>query len=135
MKNSTENTLIAASLAPWFTVNNGKKAIKFYTAAFGAVEKYRMESPDGGMVVKLAIADAEFWLSAEKEEKEDSNTQALGGNSIRMILTVPNPDALFEQALQAGALEVFPIGEEHGWRLGTLEDPFGLHWEIGHPLL
>ena len=135
MKNSTENTLIAASLAPWFTVNNGKKAIKFYTAAFGAVEKYRMESPDGGLVVKLGIADAEFWLSAEGEEKEDSNTQALGGNSIRMILTVPNPDALFEQALQAGALEVFPIGEEHGWRLGRLEDPFGLHWEIGHPLL
>lgn len=26
------------------------------------------------------------------------------------------------------------IGEGHGWRLGRFADPFGLHWEIGHPL-
>jgi PhnB protein len=58
----------------------------------------------------------------------------LGGGSIRMILTVSDPDSLFAQALQAGATEVFPVGEEHGWRLGRLVDPFGLHWEIGRPV-
>lgn len=52
-----------------------------------------------------------------------------------MILTVSNPDALFARALKAGASEVFPIGEEHGWRLGRLADPFGHHWEIGRPLV
>jgi len=36
--------------------------------------------------------------------------------------------------LKAGAKEVFPIGEDHGWKLGRLVDPFGLHWEIGHPV-
>ena len=51
-----------------------------------------------------------------------------------MILTVANPDAVFAQALAAGASEVFPVGEGHGWRLGRLVDPFGLHWEIGHQL-
>jgi PhnB protein len=51
-----------------------------------------------------------------------------------MILTVPNPDAIFAQAIAAGATEIFPVGEEHGWRLGRLADPFGLHWEIGHQL-
>ena len=39
-----------------------------------------------------------------------------------------------EQALNAGASEVFPVGEEHGWRLGRLADPYGYHWEIGHQL-
>jgi len=58
----------------------------------------------------------------------------LGAGSIRMILTVPDPDAFFARALAAGAVEVFPVGEGHGWRLGRLIDPFGLHWEIGHPL-
>jgi PhnB protein len=24
--------------------------------------------------------------------------------------------------------------DEHGWRLGRIEDPFGHHWEIGRPL-
>jgi PhnB protein len=51
-----------------------------------------------------------------------------------MILTVPDPDSLFLQAMKAGASEVFPVGEEHGWRLGRLKDPFGLHWEIGKPV-
>ena len=51
-----------------------------------------------------------------------------------MILTVENPDIFFSQAIQAGATEVFPLGEGHGWRLGRLTDPFGLHWEIGHQL-
>lgn len=48
--------------------------------------------------------------------------------------SLTNPDALFAQALQAGATEVFPVGEEYGWRLGRLVDPFGLHWEIGRSL-
>ena len=51
-----------------------------------------------------------------------------------MILTVPQPDELFGRALAAGASEVFPVGEGHGWRLGRLVDPFGHHWEIGRPL-
>ena len=51
-----------------------------------------------------------------------------------MILTVSNPDALFDRALQAGASQIFPVGEEYGWRLGRLVDPFGLHWEIGRPI-
>jgi PhnB protein len=39
---------------------------------------------------------------------------------------------LFDRALKAGATQVFPIGEEHGWKLGRIVDPFGHHWEIGH---
>ncbi len=91
-----------------------------------------MEDPDGNLqVVKLAIDEAEFWLSASEDS---SSGQPVGGGTVRMILTVTNPDALFNQALQAGATEVFPVGEEYGWRLGRLIDPFGLHWEIGRPL-
>jgi PhnB protein len=51
-----------------------------------------------------------------------------------MILTVSDTDTFFAKALKAGASEVFPVGEEHGWRLGRLVDPFGLHWEIGYQL-
>ncbi|MBV9884989.1 MAG: VOC family protein, partial [Acidobacteria bacterium] len=32
------------------------------------------------------------------------------------------------------ATQVYAVGEDHGWRIGRLIDPFGLHWEIGHPL-
>jgi len=51
-----------------------------------------------------------------------------------MILTVADPDAVFDKALAAGASTVFPVGEEHGWRLGRVVDPYGHHWEIGREL-
>ena len=121
------------TIAPWLTVQNGAKAVAFYKAAFDAVETYRLEIPDGGLVVKLSVKGAEFWVSGDSEN-EDPNIQALGGDTIRMILTVNNPDEIFKKALDAGASQIFPIGEEHGWRLGRIVDPFGLHWEIGHPV-
>lgn len=52
----------------------------------------------------------------------------------RMILTVTEPEILFDRALKAGAKQVYPITEEHGWKVGRLADPFGHHWEIGRPV-
>jgi len=129
-----KNQLISTSIAPWLSVSDGAKAVSFYKAAFGATETYRLEMPDGGLVVKLTVDGAEFWISAESSGKDEASTQPLGGDSIRIILKVADPDRIFDQALKAGATQVFPVGEEHGWRLGRLTDPFGLHWEIGHPV-
>jgi PhnB protein len=124
----------APSIAPWLTVRDGARAVAFYKSAFGATQVYRLEDPGGGLVVRLSVAGAEFWLSAEPPKDDAASAEPVGGGSVRMILTVANPDAVFAQALAAGASEVFPVGEEHGWRLGRLVDPFGLHWEIGHQL-
>jgi PhnB protein len=131
-----------ASIAPWLTVTDGHRALSFYQSAFGAQEVYRHEGPDGSLIVRLAVGTAEFWVSGGAEGSAASGAAGssatggapLGGESVRMILTVADPDAIFARALAAGALEVFPVGEGHGWRLGRLADPFGLHWEIGHPL-
>lgn len=132
MKQKTGET-ITTSIAPWLSVQDCAKAIDFYQSAFGAVETYRLESPDGGLVVKLSVSGAEFWVSGGIQEA-DSKKEALGGHSVRIILTVADPDSVFQRALKAGAIEIFPVGEEYGWRLGRIVDPFGLHWEIGHPL-
>ena len=131
--NDIKNATISTSIAPWFSVRNGEKAANFYKSAFGASETYRLETPDG-LVVKLSIDGAEFWLSGGPDDRADSGMTPPGEDSVRMILTVKDPELLFNQALKAGASQVFPIGEDHGWRLGRLVDPFGLHWEIGHPL-
>jgi PhnB protein len=122
------------SIAPWLSIPSGVKAIDFYKAAFEATEVYRHDDPSGGVVVRLSVSGAEFWLSQESPNEPNPNPAPVGGGSVRMIFTVSNPDAVFARALQAGAAEVFPVGEGHGWRLGRLVDPFGLHWEIGHPL-
>ena len=125
---------IPTSIAPWLTVNEGAAAIAFYETAFGAIETYRLDEPNSGIVVKLLIGGATFWISSGTEENKTVQSLQHGGEPVRFILTVSNPDEVFAQALKAGASEIFPVGEDFGWRLGRLADPFGFHWEIGHPL-
>ncbi len=51
-----------------------------------------------------------------------------------MLLVVDEPEAVLRQAVAVGATEESPVGDEHGWRLGRIVDPFGHEWEIGRPL-
>ena len=122
-----------SSLAPWLTVADGAIAVEFYKTAFGAREVYHLDDPGGGVVSRLEIDGGEFWLSGESAENVSGAGEA-PGPSVRMIWTVADPDAAFSRALAAGASEIFPVSEGFGWRVGRLVDPFGHHWEIGHPL-
>jgi PhnB protein len=126
-----ESEAIKTNIAPWLSVSRATEAMSYYQAAFGAVERYRLEDEEGSVVVaQLAIEGADFWL----QEDPDSSPEEKDRRSVRLILTVADPDAVFEQAIAAGATEVFAVGEEHGWRMGRIADPFGHHWEIGKPL-
>ncbi|MEO8765621.1 MAG: VOC family protein [Ginsengibacter sp.] len=125
---------ITTSIVPWLSVPNGTQAVDFYKSAFGATEVYHLDTPDGGVVARLSIKGAEFWLSAEPPKDDVASVQISHDIPVRMIFTVADPDTIFNQALKAGASEIFAVGEGHGWRLGRLVDPFGHHWEIGHPL-
>ena len=128
------DTSIVCSIAPMLSVRNGARAVEFYKSAFGASEVYRLEDPGGALVSRLSVAGAEFWLSDESPEHGNFSPKTLGGGTVRMILTVPDPDAMFAQALAAGAQTVFAVENAYGWRVGRVVDPFGHHWEIGHPL-
>ena len=46
---------------------------------------------------------------------------------------VEDPDMVLKRAVAAGAAEKSPVGDEHGWRIGRIVDPFGHEWEIGKP--
>ena len=125
---------VAYSVAPMLSVRNGARAVEFYKAAFGAVEVFRVESPDGAVVSRLALESAEFWVADESPEHANFSPESLNGSTTRMILTVPDPDAMVERAKAAGAREVVAVKEDYGWRLGRVVDPFGHHWEIGRPV-
>ena len=124
---------LATSIAPWLCVRGGARAVEFYKSAFGAVEVFRM-GDENSVVARLSIDGAEFWLSDESPEHFNFSPESLGGVTIRMILTVADPDAVFARAVRAGAKEVYAVTEGHGWRIGRVVDPFGHHWEIGRPL-
>jgi PhnB protein len=125
---------VRTTITPWLTVGDGVRAIDFYRRAFGATEVYHLDDPGGGVVSRLSVDAAEFWISGDAPGAGGADVVIPDGGLVRIILTVADPDAFFARALAAGASEVFPVGEGHGWRLGRLADPFGHHWEIGHPL-
>ena len=130
---SKPKSAIPTTIAPWLCLRGGARAVEFYKAAFGAVEVFRLDG-GGSVVAKLSVAGAEFWLSDESPEHHNYSPESLGGITVRIIMTASDPDAVFARAIKAGAKEVYPVGDEHGWRIGRVVDPFGHHWEIGRPL-
>jgi PhnB protein len=134
MSTSDQTRSITHSIAPMLSVRRGAQAVEFYKTAFSARELHRVEDPSGAVVSQLTVNGAEFWVSDESPEHANFSPESLGGGTVRMILTVPNPDEVFARAIAAGAREIHPVGENYGWRLGRLVDPYGHHWEIGHPL-
>ena len=119
-----------ASIAPMLSVRRGTKAVEFYKAAFGAGELFRIENDKGEVVARLTMGSAEFWVSDESPEHKNFSPESLGGGTVRMVLSVDDPDAAFDRAVAAGATMVSPVSNQHGWRMGRIVDPYGHHWEI-----
>ena len=119
------------------SVRRGRAAIAFYEEAFGARVVYRVGGTDEheSVVAQLDVGDASFWVADESPEHANFSPETLGGGTVRMLLVVDDPDGVVQRAVAAGAREVYPVSDEHGWRLGRIQDPFGHHWEIGRPLV
>ena len=122
------------SIVPWLTLRRSVEAVEFYKRAFGAVEVYRFQGSEDSVVARLSVNGAEFWVGDESPEHQNFSPELLSGSTLRIIFTVPDPHAVFQQAIAAGAREVYPVSEGHGWLVGRIVDPYGHHWEIGHPL-
>lgn len=124
------------TLAPWLSVRSGDghKAVSFYRAAFGAEELLHLEGADGSLVSRLKLEQAEFWVSDESPQHGNFSPATLGAGTVRMIFSTPDPDADFARAVAAGATEIHPVADMHGWRVGRVADPFGHHWEIAREL-
>ena len=118
------------------SVRDGRAAVEFYKTAFGAVEVYRFGGTDEleEVVAQLAVGTALFWVEDESPPHGNFSPRTVGGATSRMLLIVDDPQAVVQRALAAGASLVGPVGEEHGWLLGRIDDPFGHRWEIGKPL-
>lgn len=118
-------------LSATLSVRHWDQAVDFYKAAFAARELFRVP---GGGVAQLAIDDAEFWVAEESTVHLNFSPETLGGCSVRMLLLVEDPAAACAQAIRAGATQIVPVAEAHGWLIGRIADPFGHHWEVARPI-
>lgn len=124
----------SVTIKPFLTVSDGKKAVEFYMAAFGAIETNRFDMPHGKISSVIQIGKAVFYVGDEEPQNGNWSPDILPHNPVRIILNTKNADELFEKALQSGATTICPMTTEDDWRIGKLKDPFGHIWEIGFAL-
>ena len=120
------------AVTPYLILRGASKAIEFYKQAFGATELMRLEAP-GDKVghAEIRIGDSPIMLGDEMPEMGFKGPEALGGSPISLMVYVADSDAVFNQAIAAGATVERPMRDEfYGDRTGSVRDPFGHIWHI-----
>ena len=120
------------SLTPHIVCDGAAEAIEFYKRAFGAKELMRLPGPDGRLMhAAVQIGDSRLMLVDSNPEWNCLSPKHLKGTAVVIHLSVENVDAVFAQAVAAGATVKVPVADMFwGDRYGVLEDPFGHAWSV-----
>lgn len=119
-------------ITPHIVVQGADRAATFYREAFGAEELARIPTPDGRLMsVELRIGDSRLHLADEFPELGVLAPPSIGGTAVVLSLNVEDAEAVFAQALVAGAEVRQPLQEMFWGDLhGQLADPFGHWWNV-----
>lgn len=127
-------------VVPHLIVADVDEAVRFYTAAFDAVELYRSPSPSGaGQHVHMRVCQSLVFLSTEepavRARRVDMShlaaPETLGGSTCVFQLRVTNVDASYERAINAGATPVMsPSDMFWGDRYAWVRDPSAHVWAL-----
>lgn len=120
------------TVTPYLIVRNAARAIEFYKKAFGATELMRMAEPSGRIGhAEIRIGDSPIMLADEVPEMGFRSPESFGGSPVSILLYVEEVDAVFNQAVAAGAKVQRPVADQfYGDRTGGVTDPFGHIWYI-----
>ena len=123
-------------ITPHIVVQGAERAVAFYRDAFGAEEVSRIPIPDGRLMsVELRIGDGSLHVADEFPEMGIHSPASIGGTAVVLSLDVADAEAVFAQAVAAGATIRQPLADMFWGDLhGQLDDPFGHRWNIGQHL-
>jgi PhnB protein len=124
------------SITAHIVVQGADRAATFYTDAFGAEELERIPTPDGRLMsVQLRIGGSLLHLADEFPEMGVLAPPTIGGSPVVLTLDVADAEAVFAQAITAGAEVRQPLQDTFwGDRHGQVTDPFGHRWNIAQHL-
>lgn len=120
------------TITPDIVVTSVSEAIEFYKNAFNARELLRMAGPDGEVMhAELLIGNSRLMLCSESRERNWLSPKSLGGATGMLYLYVKDADAMFNQAVQAGATPLNNVTDMFwGDRVGEVGDPYGHRWSL-----
>lgn len=122
---------------PHFTVRDGRAALEFYRAAFGAEVLYQLTDPSDGRLghAEIRIGQSILMLNDEYPDFGALAPDTIGGSAVSFYVEVADADATIARALAEGATLLRPAADQsYGHRSGMVLDPFGYRWSIGHKL-
>ncbi len=121
------------TLTPNLVIRGAAQAIDFYKRALGAQEVSRMPAPDGKSIwhASLRIGDSTVFLNDEMPGMGQGAPSADAPVPVTMWLYVPDTDAAFKRAVDAGAKPTMPPADMFwGDRCAGVADPFGYIWSF-----
>jgi PhnB protein len=116
---------------PYLSVDGAAGAIAFYVSVLGATERMRMPGPDDKIGhAELEIGDSVVML-ADASPQGGPSPRELGGSPVTVMVYVPDVDATYAAAIDAGAESLMkPENQFYGDRAAAFTDPFGHRWHI-----
>lgn len=120
-------------LSPYLVLDDAAAAIDFYVRAFGAAEKMRLNMPGTETIMhaEIVIDGATIMLGQENPACGMVSAKTLGASPVSIMVYVPDVDAAFARAVEAGAVAVNPPTDMFwGDRMSTVTCPFGYQWSL-----
>ena len=127
-------------LSPYLVVSDATAAIEFYKKAFGAKEIARHTAPDGKKIMhaRMDVFGSTLMFADDFPEMmggKPRTPEALGGTPVTLHLQLEDAQAVWDQAIAAGATVTMPLKDQFwGERYGQFLDPFGHQWSLGQML-
>jgi len=115
------------TVTPYMIAADGPALLEFAKQAFGAEETFRAVGMAGGLHGEVRIGDSMLMMGGGIPGREFRST----ANTHALHIYVPDCDAVYERALQAGAASLGePRDQEYGERSASVKDPAGNYWYI-----
>lgn len=123
---------------PYLRVHDGADALRYYTEVFGGKVVLKLIDPSDGRVghAEVDLGDGRLlMLSDEYPEIECVGPRTTGRATQSIHLHVDDADAVVARMVEAGGVLKRPVSDAfYGERSGTVVDPFGHEWLIGHEI-
>jgi PhnB protein len=121
-------------IVPYLLYDDAPAALEFLAKAFGFRRRFRMAMPDGRIGhAEMELEGDRIMLASAFPEMGFASPRALPGVHGQVWCRVPDVDAHFARAKEAGATVLGEPVNEHGQRAYRASDPEGHRWIFSQP--
>jgi PhnB protein len=119
------------AVTPMLAVSDVRRALDFYTSAFGFTVRQTMDTPQGVVHAELVLRDTTLMLSPEERQQNNLSANSIGNTPVTLYILVDNVDEVFTSAVASGGKVLMPVMDMFwGDRCGVVADPEGNKWMV-----